>query len=85
MNFEKKLEDLKQMRDELQLQIHLMGKEMKQKFEESEEKWKNFRARVKDIQSEAETSSENVKAAAKLLADELEEAYQHIRDRVKAA
>jgi hypothetical protein len=66
-------QDLKQMRDELNLKMHLASLEMKEEWEELEEKMESFSSRAG-----LETSRESVGEALGLLGGELKQGYKRL-------
>jgi len=68
------LGELKRMRDELALQIHLGTKEAQDEWSALEEKWQKFSAEAK-----LESSADDIGAAAGNLGDELKAAYERIK------
>lgn len=66
-------EDLKQMRDELNLKMHLASLEMKEEWDELEEKMESFSSRAG-----LETSRESVGEALSLLGGELKQSYKRL-------
>ena len=66
-------EDLKQMRDELNLKMHLASLEMKEEWDELEEKMESFSSRAG-----LETSRESVGEALALLGGELKQSYKRL-------
>jgi hypothetical protein len=66
-------QDLKQMRDELNLKMHLASLEMKEEWEELEEKMESFSSRAG-----LETSRESVGEALGLLGGELKQGYRRL-------
>lgn len=71
--------NLKEQRDEIQLQMHLASMEVKDEWEELEEKWEDFVARNKQLQKEVEPALGDIKTAMLLLRDELKNGYARIR------
>ena len=67
--------DLKQMRDELKLQIHLGSKEAQDQWNELEKQWDEFEAKAK-----LGESAQDVADAAGKLGSELADAYKKIKD-----
>ena len=51
--FEEMLEDLKQKRDEIRVQLHLASKEVKEEWDELEEKMEDFSGKAKQFASDA--------------------------------
>jgi len=81
-DFDELLEELKQKRDELRLQMHLASKEMKDEWEELEEKMEDFSGRAQKFADDAqlkETGSGIGEALGKL-GGELKHGYKRIRD-----
>ena len=66
--------ELKQKRDELELQIHLGSQEAKQEWEELEAKWTDFFEKAK-----LEESAEGVGSAVNLLSEELKQGYERLK------
>ena len=73
-DMDKILGELKRMRDELALQIHLGTKEAQDEWAELEEKWEKFSADAK-----LEASAGEIGAAVGNLGDELKTAYERIK------
>ena len=76
------IEGLKQQRDAIKVQLHLGKVEVKQEWEEMENKLEQLRAKVKLVQGEAEAASRDVFEAAKLLGEEIMQGYERIRKRL---
>ena len=72
------VDTLKQMRDELRVQIHLASKDVQDDWEELEEKLKN----IADKAGLDETG-EGVGTAVEQLGQELKLGYERIRDAIK--
>ena len=68
------IEELKQVRDELRLQIHLGSKELQDEWAKLEPKWDEF---IKD--ADLEESAERLGAATRSLGEELKQAYERVR------
>ena len=78
-NFEELVGKLERQRDELKLRAHLAKAEARDEWEELEVKWERLRSRLKAAGEEADVASEDVRAAASILADELKKGYERIR------
>ena len=76
------VQQLKTERDEARVRLNLAKAEARDEWEELEKKWEQLRARVAAAGREAEESSEDVGAAARLLADELGRAYRRVIGRL---
>ncbi len=80
--FEKMTESLKKQRDELAVKAHLAEMEAKDEWEKAEKQWDKFSAKANEIFDETVETSEEVVAAAKVIGEELKEAYQRIKARL---
>jgi len=72
------LEDLKQKRDELRVQIHLGSKEAQEEWEELEEKMKKFSERA-----QLERTGEGVSEALGNLGHEIKSGYRRLGNAIK--
>ena len=73
-HIESLIEELKQARDELRLQIHLGSKELQDEWAKLEPKWNDF---LKE--ADLEESAERLGAATRTLGEELKQAYERVR------
>jgi len=79
------VEELKQRRDELRLQIHLASKEVQDEWEELEEKMGEFTGKAKEFADDArlKETGKGVGEALSKLGGELKLGYERIRDAIK--
>jgi len=77
------MEELKQGRDELKLQIHLAKAEAADLWHETEEKWRRLRSQLDNIENGAGDTSKDVGAAAILAAEEIKRGYKRLRQYLK--
>lgn len=77
-DFDELIEDLKQKRDEMRVQMNLASKELQDEWEELEGKTRDFLARA-----ELSKTGEGVGDALGDLGQELKKGYQRIRDAIK--
>lgn len=77
--FQKELDALRQVRDELRLQIHLGANEAKEVWERMEKKWAELEAKARFVRREAEEPLREVGEAARKLAEEIRHGYERIR------
>jgi vacuolar-type H+-ATPase subunit D/Vma8 len=77
-DFDDLIDDLKQQRDELRVQINLASKEAKQEWHELEGKMEKFSAEAKLAQT-----GSGVSAALSLLGNEIKLGYQRVREALK--
>lgn len=75
-------ERLKQERDELKLKVRLGTADLRNEWDELEEKWEGLRGRLKQAADAADDAGDDIRAAARLLADELKEGYDRVRKRL---
>jgi len=73
------LEELRRVRDELRLRIHLGKAEAKDLWEKSEAKLQELEAKLRSIADQAEEPLQDVGDAARLLLAEIKEGYHRIR------
>ena len=84
-DFDDMLEDLKQKRDELRVQMNLASKEVKEEWDDLEDKMDEFAAKAKQLAEDAklkETGS-GLGDALGQLGHEIKLGYERIRDAVK--
>ena len=79
------IEDLKQKRDELRVQIHLASKEAKDEWEELEEKMEDFSGQAKQFADDAKLkeTGEGIGDALSQLGSELKRGYDRIREALR--
>ena len=73
--------DLKQVRDELKVQLHLAKADVKDDWDEVEGNLEKLEAKAKNIGDAAKEASGDVGEAAKLLAQEVKNGFDKIRSR----
>jgi len=79
------IEELKQKRDELRVQMHLASKEAREEWDELEKKMDHFAGEAKKFAADArlkETGS-GVGEALKSLGHELKLGYERLRDAIR--
>ncbi|MGB5445383.1 MAG: hypothetical protein WBM99_07725 [Psychromonas sp.] len=82
-DFNKLVDKLKAERDELKLKVHLGSMEAKEEFEQAEKKWQQVKIKASEIADDAVETSEEYIDKAKVVGDELKEAYARIAKRLK--
>lgn len=73
------VEELRGLRDDLKLQVHLAKMEAQDRFQKAEQSWEHLEAKLRLLASESRESAGEVGEAAKLLVDEIRESYRHVR------
>ena len=76
------IEELRQKRDEARVQIHLASKEIKDEWEDLEEKMEDFSGKAKQFADNAELkkTGAGIGDALGQLGSELKRGYERIRD-----
>ena len=77
-DFDDLKEELKGLRDELDLKMHLASLELKDEWQELEGKWDRFSSRAG-----LEASAESVGSALGLLGDEIKAGYHRMKEALK--
>jgi len=75
----KRFEELKQLRDELRLQIYLGSMELQEEWEKLEKKWSEFRRKA-----ELQKTAEGLEQVSMDLGAELKLAYQRLSKALKS-
>ncbi len=81
-DFENLLVKLQAERDEVNLKLHLASMEAKQEFEEAEKQWHRLKIKAGEIADDSVETSEEFIAKAKIVGEELKEAYYRIGKRL---
>ena len=76
------LDKLQVERDEINLKLHLVSMEAKQEFEEAEKEWSRLKIKAAEIADDSVETSEEFIAKAKIVGEELKEAYHRIAKRL---
>ena len=79
--------ELKQKRDELRVQVHLASRDIKDEWEELEEKMEQFTGKAKQLAGEAglKETGEGIGQALGQLGHELKLGYARVRDALQEA
>ena len=72
------VEDLKQTRDELEVQMHLAAADARDEWQQVEKKWEHLRARLEVVGKAAEKSADEVGDALELVAQEIKKGYDYV-------
>ncbi len=75
----RELEGLREMRDELKLQLHLGKADARDAFERVEKRWQHLEAKLKVIREESKGDIAQIGEAAKLLTEEIRDGYRHLK------
>ena len=82
IEFENLLEKLKSERDEIMLKLHLGSMEAKEEFEDADKHWDALKNKAAEIADDSKETSEEYIAKAKIIGEELKEAYSRISKRL---
>jgi hypothetical protein len=77
--FDRQFEELKAVRDDLEVRLHLGKLEAKDLWGELEKQWSHAEGKLKVIGDTAEDALEDVGEAAQLVLNELKEGYEKLR------
>ncbi|OAI02793.1 hypothetical protein [Methylomonas methanica] len=80
--FESLLVNLDSVREELQLKLHLASMDARDEFAEAEKQWLQVKNKAAEIADESIETSEEYIAKAKIVGEELKEAYQRVAKRL---
>jgi hypothetical protein len=80
--FENLVEKLKAERDEIGLKLHLASMEAKEEFEAAESQWDQIKHKAAEIADDTIETSEEYIAKAKIIGEELKDAYSRIAKRL---
>ena len=75
-DYEKVIQNLKTLRDEVRVQMHLAKAELK-------DEWDELEPRFEEVEQRLESAAEDTRQTVIVIAEELGEAYKRIRDRLK--
>lgn len=81
-DFEKLVAKLKVDRDEINVKLHLASMDAKEEFAKAEKQWAQVKAKAVDIAGATQETSAEALAKAKVVAEELQAAYQRIKQRL---
>jgi len=77
-------ETLKQQRDEIRLQLHLAGADLKDEWEESEREWGHFKDKLAEIVDESKETTTEFLEKTRIVGEELKSAYKNIHRRLSS-
>ena len=77
--FDRLVEQLQQERDELRVRLNLAQKEAKDELDKIDERIDDFKRRARDAKGAADDSMGDIEGAAKVLWNEITEAFERVR------
>ena len=75
--------ELKRQREELALQVHLGSAEVWEEWDELEKQWDHFSFKAEKVFQALKDSSDDIEQDLSLLAEDLRQHYQRIRQQLK--
>ena len=82
--FDELLEKLNAVRDEANLKLHLASMEAKDEFSQAEETWEQVKQKASEIADDSVETTDEFIGAAKVVGEELAEAYHRILGRISS-
>jgi hypothetical protein len=76
------IEGLRQLRDEVKLQLHLGAADARLAFDQVEKRWQHLEGKLKALGEASKDELGEIGEAAKLLAREIRDGYQHLKKRL---
>lgn len=77
--FARELEGLRQLRDEVRLQVHLGKADAREAWDEVEKRWHQLEARLRVVREGSREDLGEIREAAKLLAEQIRDGYRHVK------
>lgn len=77
------IEAFRQLRDELRVRAELGKADLRDKAQELEQRWHRLEGRLEGARKDAKADAEDVREAVRLLARELRDGFEHLRDRLR--
>ena len=78
--FAEEIEALRRLRDDLRVRLNLASKDARDAFETAEKAWQKLEGRLRLVERESRKELEGVGDAARLLANEIRDAYKRVRE-----
>jgi hypothetical protein len=79
---EEEVEELRGLRDDLRVQVHLAKMEAQERWEKAEEDWESLEGKLRQLAADSREELHEIGEAARLLASQIRESYRHIRERL---
>jgi len=79
---EQELDNLRTLRDELRVQVHLGRAEVRELWEGAEKRWQKLEGELDRVRDEAREPLEQIGEAAELLLGEIRSGYEKLRKKI---
>jgi hypothetical protein len=76
---EKELDNLRGVRDEIRVRLHLGGAEIRDQWEKLDRGWQHLEGRMKVIGGESDEVAREIGKTLHVLAEQLQDGYQRIK------
>ena len=76
---EKELDNLRRVRDELRVRLHLGGAEVRDQWEKLDRGWQHLEGRMKVIGSESDVVAKEIGETLHVLAEQLRDGYERVK------
>jgi hypothetical protein len=76
----KEVDELRGLRDDLKVQVHLGKMEAQERFAKAEKDWDQLEGKLKRLAEASRESAGEVGEAARLLVDQIREGYRHVKE-----
>lgn len=83
--FDHVMEELKTHRDEINVRMHLARADLRDEWEELEDKFSYAESKFKRLKKEGSEAADDVHKAFDVISEELGDAYKRIKDRLNKA
>lgn len=79
---QEEVDELRGLRDDLRVQLHLAKLEARDRWEQAEDDWEHLEGKLRELASESREELHEIGESAKGLAAQIRESYRHIRERL---
>lgn len=80
---ERLVQTLREERDELRVRAHLLRAELRDEWDDVEQKWEHLEPKLERFRDSARESADDLGAAVSQLGEEIAHAYRRMRDSLK--
>jgi len=83
VNFDKLWRELKTQRDELRVQVHLAGADLKDEWEEVEDKYQYAQGQFDELRKRTGEATDDARDTLNVVFEEIGQAYSRVKHRLK--
>ncbi len=77
--FEEELDNVRAMRDDLRVRLHLGGAELRDQWDKLERGWQHVEGRLKVIGNESDEVASEIRETLHVLAEQLKDGYERVK------